>query len=146
MKKILLLFLTVFCLSFIDWHNNLQDAEQIAKKEHKHILLNFSGSDWCGPCIRLHNEILNNAAFEQFAKSKLVLINADFPRSNKHQLSNLQQKLNDELADKYNKKGIFPLTLLLDENGRLLKSWEGLPKLTPEQFVTDIDLEIPQAK
>lgn len=146
MKKIALIFLSILCLSFIDWHYNLAEAKQIAKKEHRNILLNFSGSDWCGPCIRLHNEILNSDHFEQFAKTNLVLINADFPRAKKHQLADLQQKINDDLADKYNSKGIFPLTLLLDENGKVLKIWEGLPKLTPDEFVEDIKLEIPKAK
>jgi thioredoxin-related protein len=51
-----------FCMSFsvIKWYANLEEAKKIARKEHKYILLNFSGSDWCGPCIRFHKEILEN--------------------------------------------------------------------------------------
>lgn len=146
MKNLIIILISVICLSFIDWHKNLEEAEQIAKKEHKHILLNFSGSDWCGPCIRLHKEILENEMFNQFATSKLVLINVDFPRLKKNQLSPEQQIVNDRIADKYNSKGIFPLTLLLNENGKLLKSWEGFPKISPEQFVADIQFEITQNK
>ena len=146
MKNLIIILISVICLSFIDWHKNLEEAEQIAKKEHKHILLNFSGSDWCGPCIRLHKEILENEIFKQFATSKLVLINTDFPRLKKNQLSPEQQMINDRIADKYNSKGIFPLTLLLNENGKLLKSWEGFPKISPEQFVADIQFEITQNK
>ena len=146
MKNLIIILISVICLSFIDWHKNLEEAEQIAKKEHKHILLNFSGSDWCGPCIRLHKEILENEIFKQFATSKLVLINTDFPRLKKNQLSPEQQIVNDRIADKYNSKGIFPLTLLLNENGKLLKSWEGFPKISPEQFVADIQFEITQNK
>ena len=51
----LLLLLPVFLISSANWHHNLNDAEKIARKEHKFILLNFSGSDWCGPCIRMQS-------------------------------------------------------------------------------------------
>ena len=84
------------------------------RKEHKFILLSFSGSDWCGPCIRLHKEVFGSNAFEQLANEKLILVNADFPRYKKNQLSVSQQKINDALAEKYNKKGEFPLTVLLN--------------------------------
>lgn len=146
MKNLTIVLISIICMSFIDWHKNLEEAEQIAKKEHKHILLNFSGSDWCGPCIRLHKEILENNLFQQFAASKLVLVNADFPRLKKNQLSPDQQKINDAIADKYNSKGVFPLTVLLDENGKFLKSWEGFPKVSPEQFAEEIQFEITQNK
>ena len=88
-------------MSFINWHNNFEDAKQLARKEHKHILLNFSGSDWCGPCIRLHKEIFESEPFQKFAETNLVLVNADFPRLKKNQLSSSQQKINDAIADKY---------------------------------------------
>lgn len=57
----------------------MEEVKQLAKKEHKHILLNFSGSDWCGPCIQLYQELFASAPFQQFAATNLVLINADFP-------------------------------------------------------------------
>ena len=92
----------------------MDEAKMLAQKEHKHILLNFSGSDWCGPCIRLHKEIFDSEAFQQFAETNLVLVNADFPRLKKNQLSASQQKINDAIADQYNSKGIFPFTVLLN--------------------------------
>ncbi|MFX5526316.1 thioredoxin family protein, partial [Acinetobacter baumannii] len=81
--------------------------------------------DWCAPCIRMHKDIFDSEIFQQYAQSKLILVRADFPRSKKNQLAKEQQKQNDQLADKYNPNGIFPYTLLLDENGKILKSWEG---------------------
>ena len=120
------------------WHYNLQEAETIAKKEHLHILLNFSGSDWCGPCIMLRKEILDQPAFLQMADSSLVLVNADFPRKKKNQPSADQQRLNDQMADRYNAKGQFPLTLLLDAGGKVLKQWEGNPGVKPEVFSEQI--------
>ncbi len=116
----------------------MDEAKMLAQKEHKHILLNFSGSDWCGPCIRLHKEIFDSEAFQQFAETNLVLVNADFPRLKKNQLSASQQKINDAIADQYNSKGSFPFTVLLNENGKVLKQWQGFPKMTPDEFVDDV--------
>jgi thioredoxin-related protein len=138
MKYISLLLFVPLLLSFTIWHNNLDEAKQLAKKEHKYILLNFSGSDWCGPCIRLHKEILETEAFLKFANNSLILVNADFPRLKKNQLPSAQQKINDAIADKYNSNGSFPFTVLLDANGKILKQWEGFPKVSPEEFAADI--------
>ena len=64
--------------SYAQWHTNLKESLSIAEKNEQLVLLNFSGSDWCGPCIRLRKEILDNPAFEQMAEASLVLVNADF--------------------------------------------------------------------
>jgi len=61
------------------WINNLEDAKKLAKKEQKLILLNFSGSDWCIPCMRLKKEVFDSEAFTKYAANHLVLVNADFP-------------------------------------------------------------------
>jgi thioredoxin-related protein len=142
------LLVGIFCMSFstIKWYNNLEEAKKIAKKEHKYVLLNFSGSDWCGPCIRLHKEILENEIFQIFATKNLVMVNADFPRLKKNQLPAAQQKLNDGIAERYNSQGIFPLTVLLTENGKILKQWEGYPKVSTSQFVDEIKLLIDHAE
>jgi thioredoxin-related protein len=124
--------------SQIGWETDFENAKKKAETEHKLILMNFSGSDWCIPCIRLHDEIFENISFKRFADSNLVLINADFPRLKKNQLSKEQQKKNDKLADKYNPQGSFPFTLLLDPGGKVIKTWEGFPNKTAEQFTGQI--------
>ena len=124
------------------WLTNMDDARQVAKAKHEFILLNFSGSDWCGPCIKLHHEIFESSVFQQYADSHLVLVNADFPRLKKNQLARDQQKRNDALADKYNPKGIFPYTLLLDGDGNVLKAWEGFFERGAEDFVYEIKNEL----
>ena len=121
----------------IQWSNNFDESTQVAKKEHKYILVNFSGSDWCGPCIRLHKEVFTTDDFIKLATEKLVLVNADFPRYKKNQLSANQQKMNDLLAEKYNSKGIFPITVLVSAEGKLIKSWEGFPA-SSSLFIEDI--------
>jgi len=120
------------------WHSNMEEAQQLARQEHKHILLNFSGSDWCGPCIMLRKEVFDDPSFQSFSDSTLVLVNADFPRLRKNQLSKEQQQMNDRLADQYNSQGKFPLTLLLGADGKILKQWEGNPGLKPAEFAGQI--------
>lgn len=121
------------------WHYNLDEAKEIARKEHKHILLNFSGSDWCGPCIVLRKDILDDTAFLKMADTSLVLVNADFPRKKKDQLSPRQQSINNSLADQYNSEGKFPLTLLLNADGKVLKTWEGNPGVKPDVFAGEVE-------
>jgi thioredoxin-related protein len=120
------------------WETDFESAKQKAGEQHKYILLNFSGSDWCGPCIRMHKEIFESEAFKKYADANLILLNADFPRLKKNQLSKEQQKKNDLLADKYNTKGSFPLTALLAADGTVIHSWEGMPDGKPEQFVNQL--------
>jgi thioredoxin-related protein len=120
------------------WETDFNKAQQSAQSEHKLILLNFSGSDWCGPCIRMHKEIFENNGFSDYANDHLVLVNADFPRLKKHELSKQQQAKNDKLAGVYDKEGIFPLTVLLTPDGKVLKEWKGFVPLTSEEFTNQV--------
>ncbi len=138
MKKTGLGLLALLMSFGINWQPNLEIAEKIAREKHELILLNFSGSDWCGPCIRLHKEIFESDVFTKMADTSLVMINADFPRSRKHQLDSETQKRNDSLADKYNPDGKFPYTLLLDADGNVVKTWEGLPDESADEFASEI--------
>lgn len=121
------------------WFTDFNKAKTEASGSGKNILINFSGSDWCGPCIRLHKEIFGSDTFSNFADKNLVLVNADFPRLKKNQLSKEQQKLNDALADQYNPQGHFPYTVLVDANGKVIKTWDGFPNESPDQFLSDIN-------
>jgi thioredoxin-related protein len=121
------------------WFNDFNKAKIEAATSGKYILINFSGSDWCGPCIRLHKEIFESEAFVNFADKNLILVNADFPRLKKNQLSKDQQKRNEAVADQYNPQGHFPYTVLVDGTGKVLKTWDGFPNETPEKFLSDIN-------
>jgi thioredoxin-related protein len=138
MKSLLLILFSSLLLSSNGWLTNFNDATTTAATEHRLILLNFSGSDWCGPCILLKTEIFQSADFIHFADANLVLVNADFPRNKKNKLSVEQTKANNELADKYNPEGKFPFTLLLNSNGKILKEWDGYPNEKPADFVAAI--------
>src|SRR5258708_34732910 len=101
MNKLLLL-ICFTTMSFTQWQPNFELAKKIAKEKHEFILLNFSGSDWCGPCMRLKKEIFESETFSKLADSSLIMVNADFPRNKKNQLDAQTRKQNDALADKYN--------------------------------------------
>ena len=138
MKWMLVVLLSLSLPEFAGWGNDFEKAKEQAQKEHKFILLNFSGSDWCGPCIRLKKEIFQTEAFNRFADEQLVLVNADFPRARKNQLSRQQQTHNDQLAEQYNSRGSFPLTLLLSPEGKVLKTWEGFPGAGADHFLAQL--------
>jgi thioredoxin-related protein len=139
MKKILLV---LFCaVAFVTAHaqvNNFETTLKQAKDNNKLVLLNFSGSDWCIPCIKMHKDIFENDGFKKATDSLIILVNADFPRMKKHQPDAATQKQNDLLADKYNAGGAFPLTLVIDGDGKVLKTWNGLPPGTPVDFAAEI--------
>ncbi|TMI71228.1 MAG: thioredoxin family protein [Bacteroidetes bacterium] len=120
------------------WETDFSKAQQSAQSEHKLILLNFSGSDWCGPCIRMHKEIFEKNSFSDYATDHLVLVNADFPRLKKHELSKGQQEKNDKLASRYDIDGVFPLTVLLTADGKILKEWKGFPSVSSEEFTNQV--------
>jgi thioredoxin-related protein len=119
----------------------MQKTEAAAATQHKYILLNFSGSDWCIPCIKMKKAVFTTDTFQHYAAANLLWVNADFPRDKKS-VSKQQVKQNEELADKYNKKGAFPYTILMDEKGNILKSWDGFPNLTAEEFIKQVDAAV----
>jgi thioredoxin-related protein len=85
MKKILIAFLliagsvTVQAQDLV-WHTDVKEAMKVSKKEKKPIMLFFTGSDWCGWCIRLQKEVFKTPEFTKWAKENVVLVELDFPR------------------------------------------------------------------
>ncbi len=136
-RFLLALPLCLGLLSFT-WRTDFEGAKADAKAQHKLILLKFSGSDWCIPCIRMEKEVFRNETFDQFADSALVMVNADFPRQKKNQPSKAVAVQNDALAARYNKDGHFPLTLLLAADGTVLKRWDGYSGTTPAAFIQEV--------
>ncbi|MBF4473471.1 MULTISPECIES: thioredoxin family protein [Flavobacterium] len=115
----LFLSTTVFGYSQ-NWSANFEDAKMKAEKENKNILLVFSGSDWCGPCMRLEKIVWKSQEFQTEADNNWVIYRADFPRKKINQLSPERAESNNKLAEKYNKHGSFPLVLLLDKKGKII--------------------------
>jgi len=99
------------------WLTDFEQAKKESAKRNVPILADFSGSDWCGWCIRLDKEVFSTKAFKEYAKKSLVLFVADFPRG-KDQPKKLAAQ-NSGLAATYAVQG-FPTVLLLDAKGREL--------------------------
>lgn len=121
-----------------EWLTDFTLARQLASKEHKPILLVFQGSDWCAPCIKLDREVWSTDEFKAYAADRLVLVKADFPRRAKNALPEVQQKANSKLAETYNKTGIFPLVVILDETGQVLGK-TSYNKMTPAAYIAHLE-------
>lgn len=134
MKLLSLSLLFLFALP-LQWEPDFENAKKTARERRELILLNFSGSDWCGPCIAFRKDYLESEAFSAYAQDHLVLVNADFPRKSKNQLSPEMTKRNGALAELYNKQGNFPFTLVLNAEGKVLKTWAGKPKESVDQWI-----------
>src|SRR6267378_3641398 len=92
------------------WMTNLPKAQAKAKAEKKLVFMDFTGSDWCLPCMELKKNELSSPEFEKFAKDNLVLVEVDFPNS-KPQTEELK-KANEALSDKFKVEG-FPTLIVL---------------------------------
>jgi thioredoxin-related protein len=138
MKAIILSVVMATFLTDPVWMTNFDQAKEQATQGHKQILLNFSGSDWCAPCIKMKKDVFEQSVFQEYAANNLVLLQADFPRTKKKQLAPELKAQNEKLAELYNPEGNFPLTLLLDEQGHVLHSWEGYTGATPDEFLNEL--------
>ena len=101
----------------LSWDEQMSSALARARKLHRPILVNFTGSDWCGWCIRLDKEVFSTPAFKEYAAKNLVLLKIDFPR-NKWQTP-AERKANMDLARKYGVQG-YPTILLLNSKGEVI--------------------------
>ena len=122
-----LLLLAIVSLTLLSafasgWGDNYQQALATAAKENKKVLLDFTGSDWCGWCIKLKKETFNQPQFKEFADKNLVLVEVDFPQGKS--LSPEVKKQNDALQEQFHVEG-FPTIVLLDAQGKTLKQNSG---------------------
>ncbi len=100
------------------WMTDFEAAQAKAKAENKPLLVDFTGSDWCGWCIRLDKEVFSQQAFKAYAVENFVLVEIDFPRG-KEQSDELKAQ-NQALAQKYSIRG-FPTILVLDAEGEVIE-------------------------
>ncbi|HEV8073696.1 MAG TPA: thioredoxin family protein [Opitutaceae bacterium] len=115
------------------WLTDMAAARQQAASENKKLLLDFTGSDWCGYCKLLEAEVLNTDAFKDFAKD-YVLVRIDFPRSTELPPDLKQQ--NDALAQQFSVDG-FPTLLVMDSSGREITRQSGYePGSGPQAYLS----------
>lgn len=118
------------------WMTDFKAAKTKAEKENKALLVDFTGSDWCGWCIKLVDEVFKHDEFKKGVANKFVLVELDFPRD-KSKVSEETQKQNDELKKKYGVRG-FPTILLLDSKG-LPFAKTGYKSGGPEAYLKHLD-------
>ncbi|MFM1770242.1 MAG: Thiol-disulfide isomerase or thioredoxin [Verrucomicrobiota bacterium] len=120
----------------LEWTTDLPAALEQAKKEKKMVLMDFTGSDWCGWCIKLKKDVFNTADFEAYAKKNLVLVEVDFP-SKKKQSPELK-KANDALKTKYGANG-FPTIVVLNSEGKQVWKQVGYMQGGPTAWIAKLD-------
>ncbi|WP_299219128.1 thioredoxin family protein [uncultured Aquimarina sp.] len=126
MKKVIL-FISLIITSAVfaqedelHWLTDFETAKQVSEDTKKPILMYFTGSDWCAPCIMLREDFFSTEKFKNQSQ-KVVLLKVDIPRR-MDIISEEQLKANKKLLSKYNKQGGFPNIIAMDHNGKVLGS------------------------
>jgi len=114
------------------WGTDYKAALAQASKENRRVLLDFTGSDWCGWCIKLKKETFDQPAFKEYAQKNLILVEVDFPQ--RKSIASEIKKQNDLLQEQYRVQG-FPTLVLLDPQGRVLKQQSGYIPGGPQGFI-----------
>jgi len=118
------------------WLNDYKKAQEEAKASNKFLLLDFTGSDWCGWCKKFDKEILSQSQFQDYARENLVLVELDFPRA-KPQSPELRRQ-NQELANQYQVQG-FPTIVVLNGDGQKLWQYDGYFSDGPAAFIAQLE-------
>ena len=140
MKTLLSIIATIALTSFASaakegWLDDFEKAKAQAKAENKKILLDFTGSDWCGWCIKLNKEVFSQQEFQDYAAKNLVLMEVDFPQTKA--LSAEVKKQNDKLQTKYKIEG-YPTIIVLNSEGKKVGEL-GYQPGGPKAFIAALD-------
>ena len=120
------------------WETDYAKALETAKRENKRVLVDFTGSDWCGPCIQLNKRVFSRSEFIEYAEKNLVLVEIDYPQRKKQ--SDALVKQNERLAQQYQieEKG-YPTLVLLDPAGKIVRELQGYDGETPADIIAWIE-------
>jgi thioredoxin-related protein len=119
-----------------DWLTSVPDAQAQAKKDNKLVLLDFTGSDWCGWCKKLDAETFSKSDFQTYAKKNLVLVEVDFPRDKPQ--SDALKTANKELQEKYKISG-YPTLVALKSDGTVVWQQVGYLPGGPDAMIAKLD-------
>ena len=117
-----------------EWLQDFAKAKAIAEQRGRPLLLDFTGSDWCPPCMMLKAEVFDKQEFKNYAKQNLVLVKLDFPQRKILPAAIKQQ--NYGLAEKYRIEG-YPTIILLDAQGNELGKTGYVPG-GPSAFIREV--------
>jgi thioredoxin-related protein len=119
----------------LSWLTDYKQAQEQAKAKNKLLLLDFTGSDWCGWCIRLRREVFSKPEFQEYADKNLILMEVDFPRG-KEQSQDVRMQ-NQNLAMQYNIEG-FPTIIVLNGEGKKVGELGYMPG-GPSAFISELE-------
>ena len=119
-----------------EWQTDYEQALATAKAAKKCVLLNFTGSDWCGPCIQMERTAFSKPAFLDYAKQNLVLVAVDYPRLK--ELPEKVTKQNERLMHQYSIGG-FPTVILLNPDGKSLGQLGGYAGEGPAEIIAWVE-------
>jgi protein disulfide-isomerase len=142
LKNLLLLpavaFLAANLASAGEWRTDYDKTLAAAKADRKCVLIDFSGSDWCGPCIALKKNVLDQPAFAAYADKNLILLNIDYPRSKA--LPDALTRQNETLLHQYGIDNLgLPTVVLLDPNGKILGQFTGYGGEGPAEIMARLE-------
>lgn len=120
------------------WLTDYEVAKKEAENRGKYLMLYFSGSDWCKPCIQLSKNVLDTETFSKYAGENFVALRLDFPKMKKNRLSKEEISQNEALAEKYNPNGVFPLLVILDKEEKVI-GFTGFANVSPGEYVSIIE-------
>jgi thioredoxin-related protein len=118
-----------------NWQTDYKKAQEEAKANHKLLLVDFTGSDWCGWCIKLNKEVFSQPQFKDYATKNLVLLEIDFPRAKEQ--SDAVKKQNEQLAGQYQIQG-FPTIIVLNGEGKKVGEL-GYMRGGPTAFIAELE-------
>jgi protein disulfide-isomerase len=130
-----LAFTSTLALAKDGWSEDYDKALAQAKAEKKLVLLDFTGSDWCGWCIKLDKEVFSQPEFAEYAKNNVVLVELDYPRS-KEQTKEIKAQ-NAKLEKEYKIQG-YPTIVVLDSAGKKVGEL-GYQPGGPKAFIAALD-------
>jgi thioredoxin-related protein len=117
------------------WLTSYDQAQKEAQAKHRLLLMDFTGSDWCGWCIMLDKEVFSKPEFKEYASKNLVLLELDFPRAKRMPPETAKQ--NEQLALKYGVQG-FPTVVVFDSSGKPLGAL-GYQQGGPQAFIAELE-------
>lgn len=117
------------------WLTDYEKAQKEAQANHKLLLMDFTGSDWCGWCIMLDKEVFSKPEFKEYASKHLILLELDFPRSKRMPPETAKQ--NEQLMMKYRIQG-FPTVVVFDSEGKPLGAL-GYQQGGPQAFIAELE-------
>jgi thioredoxin-related protein len=126
------------------WTDNYSQAVETAKTEKKYLLLDFTGSDWCGFCKILDKEVFSTPQFSSWANKNVVLVQVDFP----HQTPQTAEvkKQNSQLAAKYPVHGYPMIVVIKPSGGKEIAKTIGYPPGTgAAAYIKELEAQMRKA-